>query len=168
MPSDINWHLKEIKNVHASESARPQARFYSSFICCYLFYFSFLYFRGTMSPICPLENALLRGHLRDNVLTMSLFYGNVIGIFPKCHLILLDSDWKNPIIYWLLTRAGRNAILPLWINKLNRWCGDKGSYDFTESPRCWESSKKQTVKWTAEGAVKCENLAEYSATYGIR
>ncbi len=29
----------------------------------------------------------------------------------------------------------------------------------------WNSGKKQFVKWTAEGAVKCAFSTEYSATY---
>ena len=64
---------------------------------------------------------------------------------------------------------------------LNRWSGDNGNDAFTESLWCWESGEKQVVKWTAEGAVKCENergmprgdrgmtgniFTEYSATCG--
>ena len=38
-------------------------------------------------------------------------------------------------------------------NQSNRWSGDNGNYDSTESPRCWESGETQMIKWTAEGAV---------------
>ena len=58
----------------------------------------------------------------------------------------------------------------LYITYLNRWCGDNGNDAFTESPGCWEPDEKQVVKWTAEGAVKCESFSftEYSATLGKR
>ena len=35
------------------------------------------------------------------------------------------------------------------MNTPNRWSGDNGNDAFTESLRCWESGKKQVVKWTA-------------------
>ena len=53
-------------------------------------------------------------------------------------------------------------------SNLNRWSGDNGDYAFTESLRCWESGKKQFVKWTAEGAGKQgipRICPEYSATW---
>ena len=39
-----------------------------------------------------------------------------------------------------------------------------GGHALAESPGCWEPGRKQTVKWTTEGAVK--GLAEYAATCG--
>ena len=49
------------------------------------------------------------------------------------------------------------------VNTSNRWSGDNGNDAFTESLWCWESGKKQVVKWTAEGAVKW-GFPKYSAT----
>ena len=43
-------------------------------------------------------------------------------------------------------------------NYSNRWSGDNGNYAFTESLLCRELGKKQVVKWTAEGAVKCKRI----------
>ena len=56
----------------------------------------------------------------------------------------------------LLTLQIECATLHYKFNTLNRWGGDNGNDAFTESLRCWKSGKKQVVKWTAEGAVKCD------------
>ena len=55
-----------------------------------------------------------------------------------------------------LTLQVKRATIYQKLNTLNCWSGDNGNDAFTESLRCWESGKKQVVKWTAEGAAKCD------------
>ena len=53
-------------------------------------------------------------------------------------------------------------------NLSNRWSGDNGSDDFTESLWCWKSGKKHVVKWAAEGAVKWGFFQSILQRVGIR
>ena len=62
-----------------------------------------------------------------------------------------------------IDKVGEQAYNNNKIKNEIRWSGDNGNDAFTESLWCWESGKKQVVKWTAEGAVKWSN-PEYSAT----
>ena len=68
-----------------------------------------------------------------------------VNKFVICNNLSIHIDKKGNLDY--------NNIK---FNTSNRWSGDNGNDAFTENLWCWESGKKQVVKWTAEGAVKCD------------